>query len=140
MCCANVVNRPVTVQNPAVPGETVYFLATGLGLVCTSADLSNDGLGNCSSPDPAKDALITGSAYTGPWDALPEVPVNATVAGGSATIISTGIIPGTVGLYQIVIQLPSTLTQDPFTQLFIQQAFNASNIVTIPVGSPLAFQ
>ncbi len=140
MCCANVVNRPVTVQNPALPGETVYFLATGLGLVCTSADLSADGLGNCSSPDPAKDALITGSAYTGPWESVPLNNVNATVQGGAATIISTGIIPGTVGLYQVVIQLPNTLTANPFTQLFIQQSFNASNIVTMPVGAPLQFQ
>jgi hypothetical protein len=39
----------------------------------------------------------------------------------------------------VVIQLPSTLTANPFTQLFIQQLFNASNIVTIPVGAPLQF-
>ncbi len=139
-CCANVVNRPVTAQNPALPGETIYFLATGLGLVCTSADLSSDGLGNCSSPDPAKDALITGIAYNGPWESVTEQPVNATVAGSAATILSTGIVPGTVGLYQIVVQLPSTLTANPFTQLFIQQSFNASNIVTIPIGAPLTFQ
>ncbi len=140
LCCASVVNRPITTLNPAVPGETIYFLATGIGLICTSADLSTDGLGNCSSPDPAKDALITGTAYNGPWDALPEVPVNATVGGGAATIVSTGIVPGTVGIYQIVIQLPSSLTANPFTQAFIQQSFNASNIVTIPIGSPVVTQ
>lgn len=138
-CCANVVNRPVTPQNPALPGETVFFFATGLGLVCTSADLSADNLGNCSAPDPAKDALITGSAYTGPWESVTVNNVNATVQGGAATIISTGIIPGTVGLYQVIIQLPNTLTENPFTQLFVQQSFNASNIVTVPIGAPLQF-
>lgn len=140
LCCASVVNRPVTVQNPAVPGETIYFLSTGLGLICTSADLSDDGLGNCSSPDPAKDALITGISYIGPWDALTEVPLNATVGGGAATVISNGIIPGTNGIYQIIIQLPSSLTANPFTQVFIQQQYTASNIVTIPVGSPVVSQ
>jgi uncharacterized protein (TIGR03437 family) len=138
-CCASVVNRAVTPQNPALPGETIFFLATGLGIVCTSADISPDGLMNCSSPDPAKDALNTSFAYNGPWESVPLVNVNATVAGGQATIISSGVIPGTVGIYQVVVQLPSTLTANPFTQLFIQQAFNASNIVTIPVGAPLQF-
>ncbi len=140
-CCASVVNRPVTALNPAVPGETVFFIATGLGLVCTPADLTfNVNAGNCSSPDAAKDALITGSAYNGPWDSAPLINLNVTVQGGSATIVSAGIIPGTVGLYQVVIQLPNTLTANPFTQLFIQQLFNSSNIVTLPVGSPLQFQ
>jgi uncharacterized protein (TIGR03437 family) len=137
LCCANVADRPVSALNPATPGETIYFLGTGLGLVCTGQYL--DPLNNCLEGDPAKAALITGSAYTGPAANEPLSPLNATVAGGSATVISAGLVPGTNGIYQIVIALPNTLTVNPFTQLFIQQQFNASNIVTMPVGNPLNF-
>jgi uncharacterized protein (TIGR03437 family) len=150
LCCANKADSPVTVQNPAVPGETIYFLSTGLGLVCGPQDL--DPLNNCLAGDAAIAALNTGAAYTGPAyapDALPtapnslgnvpEVPVNATVGGGSATVVSAGLVDGTVGLYQVVIQLPSSLTPGPFTQLFIQQLYNASNIVTLPVATAQQF-
>jgi uncharacterized protein (TIGR03437 family) len=137
LCCANKADSPVTVQNPAVPGETIYFLSTGLGLVCMPADL--DPLNNCLSPDPAKDVLITGVVYNGPAGNVPLVPINATVGGGAAAVVSSGILPGTVGLYQVIVQLPNTLVADPFTQLFIQQLFNASNIVTLPVATPLQF-
>jgi uncharacterized protein (TIGR03437 family) len=137
LCCANVAGSPVTVLNPAVPGETIYFLSTGLGLVCTPADL--DPLNNCLSPDPAKDVLNTGFAYTGPVGNVPLVPVNATIGGGAAPVISEGVVPGTVGIYQVAIQVPSSLAANPFTQLFIQQLFNASNIVTLPVGNPIQF-
>ena len=137
LCCANVANRPVSALNPATPGETIYFLATGLGLVCMTADL--DPQNNCLSPDPAKDALLTGVAYAGPAGNAPLTAINATVAGGAATVISAGLVPGTNGVYQVVIQLPNSLTANPFTQLFIQQRFNASNIVTLPVGNPLNF-
>lgn len=137
LCCANVANRPVSTLNPAIPGETIFFVGTGLGLVCTTAYL--DPLNNCLAGDPAKDSLVTGTAYSGPAGNAPLSPINATVAGGSATVLSSGLVPGTNGVYQIVITLPSTLTANPFTQLFIQQQFNGSNIVTVPVGNPLSF-
>ena len=137
LCCANVANAPITTQNPAVPGETIYMLATGLGLVCMPMDL--DPLNNCTPPDPAISALVTGVAYTGPAGNVTEVPVNATVGTGSAAVISNELVPGTNGIYQVMIQLPSSLTANPFTQVFIQQQFNASNIVTIPVANAPAF-
>lgn len=150
LCCANRADSPVTVQNPALPGETIYVLTTGLGLVCGPQDL--DPLNNCLAGDAAKAALSDGQAYTGPAyapDGLPSVPnslgnvplvpVNATVGGGAATVIAAGLVDGSVGLYQVVIQLPSSLTPGPFTQLFIQQLYSASNIVTLPVGSAIEF-
>src|SRR5262249_40019606 len=33
LCCANVAGAPITNDNPAVAGETIYMFATGLGLV-----------------------------------------------------------------------------------------------------------
>jgi len=150
LCCANKAGSLVTVQNPAVPGETIYFLSTGLGVVCGPADL--DPLNNCLPGDAAKAALNDGQAYTGPAyspSALPTapnslgnvplVPVNVTVGGAAASVFADGLIDGAVGIYQVVIQLPSSLTPGPFTQLFVQQQFNASNIVTIPVASAPQF-
>ncbi|HEV2198607.1 MAG TPA: hypothetical protein VGR73_02215 [Bryobacteraceae bacterium] len=134
-CCANLVNAPVTQSNPALPGEMIFVVATGIGLVCTPANSSN---GNCTEPDPAKDALISGAAYAGPAVNVPLATV-AAADGGAATTLAAGVVPGTIGLYQVVIQLPDTLTRDPFQQLTLSQNFTTSNIVTIPVGDPLKF-
>jgi len=137
LCCANRADAPVTTLNPAVPGESIYFYATGLGLVCGPQDL--DPLNNCLAGDAAKAAVITGVAYTGPVSNVPLVPINSTVGGGATAVISENLVPGTVGLYRVQVQLPTSLTTNPFTQLFIQQQFNASNIVTLPIGNGLQF-
>ncbi len=137
LCCANRADAPITTLNPAVPGETIYFYATGLGVVCGPQDL--DPLNNCIDGDAAKAGLITGAAYTGPLSNVPLVPVNSTVGGGSSAVVGEAAVPGSIGLYRVSIQLPGTLTNNPFTQLFIQQQFGASNIVTLPVGDPLQF-
>jgi uncharacterized protein (TIGR03437 family) len=137
LCCANRADAPVTTLNPAIPGETVYFYATGLGLVCGPQDL--DPLNNCIDGDSAKAGLITGASYTGPTTNVPLVPVNTTVGGGTAPVVTEAAVPGSIGMYKVSVQLPSSLTKNPFTQLFIQQQFGASNIVTLPVGDPLQF-
>ena len=137
LCCANRADAPVTTLNPALPGETIYFFATGLGVVCGPQNI--DPLNNCLEGDAAKAGLITGAAYTGPLRNVPLVPVNSTVGGGSSPVVGEAAVPGSIGLYRVSIQLPGSLTKNPFTQLFIQQQFGASNIVTLPVGDPLQF-
>ena len=132
-CCANIANAPVTQANPAVAGETIYLYGTGLGLVCTPANVKP---GDCTPPDPAKDALNTGSQYLGPAANVASNSVTANVSGGTTTTITSGIVPGTFGLYRITVELPSGLTANPFTRIYLQQSFTTSNIATIPIGPP----
>ena len=33
LCCANVAGAPVTLDNPALPGETITVYGTGLGIL-----------------------------------------------------------------------------------------------------------
>jgi uncharacterized protein (TIGR03437 family) len=117
-CCASVAGAPVTADNPAIPGEVISLYATGLGL--TQAP-------NGSFPN------NTGQAYNGPPNTA-FTPVDNVQAGGStANVISSGLKPGLLGIYEVQIQLPSSLTTNPFTQVYIAQNIFTSNIVTIPV-------
>jgi uncharacterized protein (TIGR03437 family) len=134
MCCANVADAPITTANPAIPGETIYVYATGLGLVCTPANVSP---GDCTTPDAAKDALITGEQYRGPAVNVPSNVVTPNVGGGTATIVSAPMVPGSFGLYKVTIELPASLTENSLTRMYLQQSFSTSNIATIPIGPPL---
>jgi uncharacterized protein (TIGR03437 family) len=124
LCCANVAGSPVTNANPAVPGETLLLYATGLGLPVFD--------------DPTITPLVnTGYAY--PAGAPVTVPRNfvSSVAGGkTANILRAGLKPGTVGVFEILIQLNSQMNTDPLTQIHIAQDVFLSNIVTFPLVSP----
>jgi uncharacterized protein (TIGR03437 family) len=117
-CCASVAGAPVTPDNPAVPGEVISLYATGLGL--TTAP---DG----SFPN------NTGQVYSGPPN-VAFAPVDNVQAGGTtANVLSSGLKPGLLGIYEVQIQLASSLTTNPNTQVYIAQNIFTSNIVTIPV-------
>jgi hypothetical protein len=127
LCCANVADAPITVNNPAVPGESIYVLAAGLGLV---------------GPNAARLAIVDGQAYTGPALNDPESPVTAIADAMSATVISAGLevcpcigTPTSIGVYKVVLELNNAITTNPFAQLTISQDVFTSNIVTIPVYS-----
>ena len=61
-------------------------------------------------------------------------PVDNVQAGGTtANVISSGLKPGLLGIYEVQIQLASSLTTNPNTQVYIAQNIFTSNIVTIPV-------
>jgi IPT/TIG domain-containing protein len=117
-CCASVAGTPVTADNPAVPGEVISLYATGLGL--TKAP---DG----SFPN------NTGQAYNGPPNTAATPVDNAQAGGTTANVLSSGLKPGMLGVYEVQIQLSSTLTTNPNTQVYIAQNVFTSNIVTIPV-------
>ena len=124
LCCASVANTPVTQDNPAVPGEMIYVYATGLGV-----PVLND----------ANTAFITtGVKYPngGPVTA-PASPVNSIAGGKTADVISATLMPGSVGLFQVLLHLNPDLTSDPFAQLTIAQDIYVSNIVTIPIVNPI---
>ena len=117
-CCASVAGAPVTPDNPAIPGEVISLYATGLGLTLAP---------NGTFPN------NTGQAYNGPPNTA-LAPVDNVQAGGStANVISSGLKPGLLGIYEVQIQLATSLTTNPFTQVYIAQNVFTSNIVTIPV-------
>ncbi len=125
LCCANIAGSPVTNDNPAVPGETLILYATGLGL----PDFSNPSV---------QQYVNTGYPY--PQGAPVTVPRNfvSSVAGGkTANILRAGLKPGTVGVFEVLLQLNSQMNTDPQTQLHIAQDIFLSNIVTFPLVSPV---
>jgi uncharacterized protein (TIGR03437 family) len=121
LCCGNIAGAQVTPDNPAVPGEMIYVWSTGVGLV---------------TPDAARAGLHTGQSYTGPPVNDPESFVSSLAGSKTANVISASAVPGTIGLYKVVLELNSSLPTNPVTQLTIAQDIYVSNIVTVPVVAP----
>jgi uncharacterized protein (TIGR03437 family) len=121
MCCANVEGSPVTMSNPAMPGEVLVVYATGLGLPVLN--------------DSNKDFLSTGRQWPkdGPVVA-PANPVNSIAGGKTADVISATLVPGQVGMYKVLLHLNPDLPSDPLAQLTIAQNEFVSNIVVLPIG------
>jgi uncharacterized protein (TIGR03437 family) len=125
-CCANVVGSLVTPENPVVPGEVITIYATGIGPTTLA-----DGLTQVS---------VTGQVYPGPALNLPVTNVdNAQVGGTTANVMSAGLAVGMQpGVYQVNLQIDSSLPTNPLTQMYIAQNVFTSNIVTIPVVAQVA--
>jgi uncharacterized protein (TIGR03437 family) len=121
-CCASAAGARVTLDSPAVPGELITIYATGLGNV-----LGPDGVS----------VGVTGQIYNGPVFNTLTAPVdNAQVGGRSANVLFSGLVPGTLGVYQVVLQLDPATPTNTIAQMFIAQGVFTSNIVTIPIVSP----
>jgi hypothetical protein len=117
LCCANTAFSPVTAANPAVPGEVLLVYATGLGLPVLSEANQN--------------LIQTGVKY--PQGGPITKPVNfvSSLAGGkTANILSASLKPGTVGTYEVLLQLNSSMPTNPLTNVYIAQDIYISNIVT----------
>jgi uncharacterized protein (TIGR03437 family) len=115
-CCSNPQGGLVTDSNPAQPGEVLYILATGLGITTNQS------------------ALDSGQAPTAANNDPPVTPVDSILAGGStANIIYTQYVPGQLGIFQVVFQISSSLSDDPLTQMTIAQQSFVSNVVTFNV-------
>ncbi len=123
LCCANQAGAPVTEANPALPGETLLFYATGLGVV---------------KPEAARLAQFTGKVYTGPAVNDPVEFVSSLAGGKTANVISAGLKPGEIGIYEVLLELNSDMPTNPFTQITIAQNIYVSNIVTFPLVNPSA--
>jgi uncharacterized protein (TIGR03437 family) len=121
LCCANIEGAPVTLENPAAPGEVIIIYATGLGtLRGENASL-----------------VKTGQRY----EPIPGVTLNTVIddviAGGrTAQVVFAGLRPGDVGVYEVHILLNSDIPTNELTQITIAQDIFVSNIVTIPVVNP----
>ncbi|MBV9400792.1 MAG: hypothetical protein JO062_22630 [Bryobacterales bacterium] len=120
-CCANRAGAPITIDNPAQPGETLYVYATGLGLV-------NDVNGNNIS-------VLDGVPFNGPQPNNANSAVSSLVDTKTANVISAGLSPGGIGVYQVVLELNPDIPPNNVAQVTISQDIYTSNIVTIPVGN-----
>ncbi len=103
------------------PGETITIYATGLGL----------------TQDPTVNKLPSSQRY--PSGKAPTQPVDfvSSLAGGkTANVLLASPLPGSVGIFEVQLELNSSLTTDPQTQLTIAQSIYVSNIVTFPVKAP----
>ena len=122
LCCANVAGAPVTLDNPALPGETISIYGTGLGIL-TAGD---------------QQLMLNGQPFAG--SAFNNVTFDGFVAGMigglTANVLFSGLKPGYVGLYELDLELNTSLPTDPQTTLTISQLYQVSNIVTIPVANP----
>jgi uncharacterized protein (TIGR03437 family) len=125
-CCANVAGAPVNLVNPARAGETIYLLATGLGVPVLT--------------DITQPLIVTGVPY--PVGAPPTAPpdtqdtsVSSLIGGKTGDVISATLMPGMVGVYQVTLHLNNGQPADPYTQFWIAQGEFTSNIVTLPVVS-----
>jgi uncharacterized protein (TIGR03437 family) len=119
LCCANAVGAfsPVTAANPAVPGEVLLVYATGLGLPVLSEANQN--------------LIQTGVKYpTGGPITQPVNFVSSLAGGKTANILSASLKPGTVGTYEVLLQLNSSMPTNPLTNVYIAQDIYISNIVT----------
>ena len=123
LCCANVANSLVTQANPAVSGELIIVLATGLGLPVLNGD-------NIPFISTGVKFPVGGPVTT------PVSSVNSIAGGKTADVISATLLPGSVGNFQVLLHLNPGVVSDPFTQLTIAQDLFVSNIVTLPVVNP----
>lgn len=123
LCCANRAGALITPENPALPGETIIVMATGLGIV---------------KPDEARESMVTGRLYEGPELNEPNEFVSSLAGGKTANVLQAGLKPGTFGVYEVHLELNGDLPTNRKTQLTIAQDLFVSNIVTIPVFNPSA--
>ncbi len=66
--------------------------------------------------------------------------VSGMAGGKTANILLCGLKPGTIGIYEVHLELNSSLPTNPYTQATIAQDVYVSNIITFPVYNPTPSQ
>ena len=123
LCCANIAGSPVTVDNPALPGETVILYATGVGLPVFTGTVQS--------------FVVTGAQYPlGAPVTAPQQFMNSIAGGSTADVLQATLMPGTVGIFQVVLHLNSSLVTNQYTSVTIAQGSYVSNAVAFPVYNP----
>jgi uncharacterized protein (TIGR03437 family) len=117
---AEQAGTPVTAEDPARPGEVLVFWAAGLGAVESGSER----------------APTMGVPFAGP-DATVASRVSAVIGGRSAPVLSATLPQGSIGVYEVRVQLPADLPGDSHAELLIAQEGAVSNTVTIPVRSTI---
>lgn len=121
LCCANTEGATVTEANPALPGQTIIVYATGLGRLRESF---------------SQNLAVTGAVYRGPILNEPSAFVSSLAGGKTANVLYAALRPGSIGLYEIHLELNSDLPTNSATQLTIAQDIYVSNVITFPVRNP----
>jgi uncharacterized protein (TIGR03437 family) len=119
LCCASTAGALITRDNAALPGETILIYATGLGVPSLSPLL-----------DPY---LLTGQPYEGPLGNFPQSFVSGQINNATMNVLRAEMAPGTIGIYQVYLNLSASLATDQFAELYIAQNDFRSNVVTVPV-------
>jgi hypothetical protein len=117
---ANIANSPVTAANPAQAGELIIFYTTGMGLpVLTSGN---------------QPYIVTGMQYpVGAPITAPQQFANAIAGGSTADVIQSTLLPGSVGLFEVVLHLSPGLGTNGYTEVTVAQGAFVSNPVAIAV-------
>jgi len=104
---------PLSSTRPAVPGEILTVIAAGLG--------------------PTNPGVDPGQVFPASPLATANSPIEATVNGSSAQVLYAGGYPGATNVYQVNLQLPSTVPPGMAT-LQLTSAWQPSMPVQIPIG------
>ncbi len=117
---ANIAGAPVTADNPALAGELIVFYTTGMGLpVLTSGN---------------QPYIVTGRQYpVGAPITAPQNFANAIAGGNTADVIESTVLPGAVGLFEVVLHLSPGLSTNGYTEVTVAQGAFVSNPVAIAV-------
>ncbi len=133
-CCASTGGAPITTSNPAVPGEFITIYTTGLGAPTNSVG-SNGTIPLVTNPPTVFEPAPTdGYAYPGPANNVIQTQLTTSVGNSAGVVVLASLIPGTVGVYKITVQIPSSLPANPQTLMTIFGGVYGTNTVTIPVN------
>jgi uncharacterized protein (TIGR03437 family) len=148
-CCSSAGGTLINVNNPAIPGGFLVMYATGLGtlvteytngLFCpvatpTTPNQNFTATGVVCGP-PLAPPPATGTPYSGPAQNTVISFVSATAGGAAVNVFDASLVPGSIGIYRLLMQLDSSLTTNSLTTLTVYQDVYNSNTVTIPVQAP----
>jgi uncharacterized protein (TIGR03437 family) len=111
-----LTNLSLTSASPAKPGEIIVVYCAGLGAVTP--------------------AVLSGTAVApGGANSTANATVTAMIGGASAAVQFAGLAPGFVGLYQVNMVVPTTVTAGSAVQIVVTANSRTSNTATIPVAS-----
>ena len=119
-CCESVEGTLVTTASPATAGEIVVLYATGLGLPVLS--------------DGVEPYIQSGLKY--PANApitVPQSLLSALAGGATAEVLQASLVPGMVGLYEVIVHLGAGLSTEPETSIELSQGAYLSNDDAFPL-------
>lgn len=108
---------PVTNEDPAAAGETLAVWAAGLGVV------SSDDGGPVAAGKPNEEALPVSAQ------------IDAFIDGEPAEVVSAILPHGSIGVYEVRIQMPSKTPTSATVQLRLREANAQSNLVSLPMAA-----
>ena len=124
--CTSTTAATTVCGQPATIGDYLVLYLTGLGLATPNGS-------------PTGTPLATGSVAPADGSVLYETPTTpvVTVGGISANVLFSGVVPSTAGEYEIVIQVPSGVTNGDTIPIKVT-ILGASDTATISI-QPRAF-